>query len=53
VVLTDHHNGSDPLDGTAGAGSVGVHVITLVATNDVGTPVKQTFGQPGGGSVPA
>ena len=43
VVLIDKHNGSATLKGTPAAGSHGIYVIKLVATNGVGAPVKQTL----------
>ena len=43
VSLTDNHDGTASLAGTPGPGSGGVYVLTLSATNGVGTPVTQTF----------
>jgi hypothetical protein len=43
VTFTDNGNGTATVAGTPAAGTVGSHVITITATNGVGTPASQSF----------
>ncbi len=43
VTLTDNHNGTAMLSGTAAAGTGGTYPITITAANGVGTNATQSF----------
>ena len=43
ITFTDNGNGTATVAGTPASGTVGAHVITITATNGVGTPASQSF----------